>query len=447
MADQAQIEHLLRRTEFAAKPSRVNELKAGTLEAAVDDILNVPMAPALPTYIDRNYDDDNPDTPSNWDQYVYAVKWWFDRMAFDSPRPVQEKMTLFWHGHFTSDWWKVYDTWAMTSQNQLYRVNAVGNFQTLAQAMAIEPAMLRYLDNAENTKSSPNQNFARELMELFLLGVGNYTEADVEASALAWTGHTIDGNGRYLFNTNRHSTVSKTFFGVVGNLNGPDIINIILDVKKQIAARYIVGKLWDFFAAPGTQPAALDAIATAFGSTWDIKAALKAILLRDEFYSSPVQLGLVRSPIDWIVATMSLTGYRADLINPQWFVEGMGQIPFAPPNVSGWRPNGAWINTSSMGSRAEFARNVTNRLRNVTLAENIAAGRPNMGTLATMPVAQAVDLVATLFALKPMSGRTETALTNYLAGERALPSNQRNTWWEATNLLTMAMIAPEMHLA
>ncbi|MEO6122081.1 MAG: DUF1800 family protein [Ilumatobacteraceae bacterium] len=448
MAEQAQIEHLLRRTEFVARPARVAALMALSLEAAIDDILAVSAPPALPTYIDHNNDRDlDPAAPSNWDQYVYSLKWWFDRMAFDSPKPIQEKMTLFWHGHFTSDWWKVYDTWAMTSQNQLYRVNALGNFQTLAQQMAIEPAMLRYLDNADNTKSSPNQNFARELMELFLLGVGNYTEADVEASSAAWTGHTLDDDGHYWFRTDRHNNLSKTFFAVTGNLNGPDIINIILDKKKQIAARYIVGKLWDFFAAPGTQPNdGLDAIATTFASNWDIKVALKAILLLPEFYTDPVKQGLIRSPIDWVVAVMVQTGYRAGLLNPQWYVEGMGQVPFSPPNVSGWRPNGAWINTSSMGSRAEFARNATWRLRDAQLAQN--AGRGDMGNLWTLPVDQAVDTVAALFALNPMSVRTRTALSDYANGERTLlPKADRNGWWMATNLLTMAMIAPEMHLA
>ena len=449
MADQAQIEHLLRRTEFVARPARVTAMSAGTLEAAVDNILDVSAPPALPAYIDHNNDPDaNPPQPSNWDQYVYSVKWWFDRMAFDSPKPIQEKMTLFWHGHFTSDWWKVYDTWALTSQNQLYRVHALGNFKTLAQKMAIEPAMLRYLDNADNTKSSPNQNFARELMELFLLGVGNYTEADVEASALAWTGHTLDDDGHYWFRNDRHSNAMKVFFNRPAvNLNGPDIIDIILDVKKQIAARYIVGKLWDFFAAPGTQPnAKLDVIASAFGVAWDIKAALRSILLLPEFYTEPVTRGLVRSPIDWIVAVMVHTGYRAEILNPQWFVEGMGQIPFSPPNVSGWRPNGAWINTSSMGTRAEFARNTTWRLRDANLAQN--AGRGDMSNLWTLPVDQAVATVAGLFGLNPMSESTRSALSSYITSERTLlPSKDRNSWWMATNLLTMALLAPEMHLA
>ncbi len=439
MADPAQIAHLLRRTEYVARPERLAQLIAlPTLEAAVDDILSVPAPVVLPSEIDHTVDG------GEWGQYVFATKWWFDRMAFDSPRPVQEKMTFFWHGHFTSEWGKVSDTRAMMRQNKLYRDNALGGFAALAQTMAIEPAMLVYLDNADNSRKSPNQNFARELMELFLLGVGNYTEGDVEASARAWTGHTVDAAGLYWFRADRHDTGDKTFFGITKNWNGPDIINeILFGAKQQIVARYIVSKLWDFFAHPGAPTAVLDSVAPAFAANWDIKQALRSILLRPEFYSITARQGLVRGPVDWIVAVMVQTGYRAALLNPQWYVEGMGQTPFNPPNVSGWRPNGAWINTSAMGTRAEFARSATWRLRDDDLAENV--GRGDMSSLATMPISEAIDTVAALFALEPLSDVTRSALTNYLVAQRA--SKPWPDWWEPTLLLTMAMIAPEMHVA
>ena len=144
-------------------------------------------------------------TTDSWSQFVYAYDWWIDNMR-TRPRPLQEKMTLFWHGHFTSSWFDgIGRTDHMMHQNQLYRDMAVGNFRTLTQAMSLEPAMLVYLNNADNRKGSPNQNFARELMELFTLGVGNYTEGDVEAAARAWTGHNADWpEYTYQFFTNRH---------------------------------------------------------------------------------------------------------------------------------------------------------------------------------------------------------------------------------------------------
>ena len=440
MGDQAQIEHLLRRTEYVARPARVAELMSLTsgtsaLDAAVDDILNVTTPVAVPTF-----------TGSNWDQYVAATKWWFDRMAFDSPRPIQEKMTFFWHGHFTSEAQKVESMRMMMSQNKLYRDNAFGNLAPLAQAMAIEPAMLRYLDNVDNTKTSPNQNFGRELLELFLLGVGNYTEADVEAATRAWTGHALDSGGNYEFQSSRHDTGSKTIFGLTGNWDGPDIISLVLANKAPIVSRYIVGKLWKYFATPvGPQPAALDTIAASFAVNWEIKPMMRAILLLPEFYSTATKQGLVRSPVDWIVACMALTGYHADTLNPQWFTDSMGQVPFNPPNVAGWHANGTWINTSSMGARADFAENVVNHLRNDSAYNWDVLLRRNGNVV--VPVAQAVDVVATFFALKPLSTPTLTGMTNYVTAERNPSSPHRNSWYEVTNLLQMGLIAPEMHVA
>ena len=189
MAATDDIVHLLRRTEYVARPERVAALTPGSYAAAVDDVLNVP-AGGVPIPAGLEYHDEN----NSYSQYQQAVQWWFERMARTSPRPIQEKMAFFWHGHFCSEWGKVFDTGAMMQQNKLFRDAGLGNVRTLAQAMAIQPAMLRYLDNDQNRKSSPNQNFGRELLELFLLGVGNYTEADVEAATSAWTGHGIDGN-------------------------------------------------------------------------------------------------------------------------------------------------------------------------------------------------------------------------------------------------------------
>src|SRR5262249_39142153 len=154
-------------------------------------------------------------------------------------------------------------------------------------AMAINEAMLIYLDNVDNRKGSPNQNFARELMELFTLGIGNYAESDVEAAARAWTGHTLDSNGVYTFTSSQHYTKSSTFFGTTKVWNGPDIITEILQTnatKKAIASRFIVGKLWEYFAHPGPPTAVLDALAPPFATDWNIKALLKAMFLRPEFF-------------------------------------------------------------------------------------------------------------------------------------------------------------------
>jgi uncharacterized protein (DUF1800 family) len=300
--------------------------------------------------------------------------------------------------------------------------------------MAIDRAMLVYLSNAENVKGSPNQNFARELMELFTLGVGNYAESDVEASARAWTGHNADWpNYVYQFKPTRHDTGLKTFFGTTRNWDGPEIIDEILlnnAAKKQIAARFITKKLWEFLAHPSPPTAVLDAIAPVFAADMDLKNLARLILNRPEFYSTTAKQGLVRTPIEYIVALCYYSGLSADALGVSWRAESTGQQMYQPPNVAGWKPNGYWLNTSALAGRADFARSVTWQLR----------ANGGFDNLYTMTAANAVDYVASYFGINPLSATTRTALINARNAET-------NKWWAATNLLTMTMLAPEFHMA
>jgi uncharacterized protein (DUF1800 family) len=436
VADPADIAHLLRRTEFVAKPARVAELSALSLDAAVDNVLDFTPngSPTVPAGL-AVHDPDN-----GWEQYVAAVDWWYDAMK-SRPRPMQEKMTLFWHGHFTSSWFDgIGRSDHMTHQNQLYRTQALGNFRTLTHAMALEPAMLVYLNNADNRKEAPNQNFARELMELFTLGVGNYTEGDVEAAARAWTGYNADWpNYQYQFYSSRHDNTNKTFFGTTRNWNGPGIIDEILRdnlPKKQIAARYLVNKLWDFFAHPGGPSNVIDALTTVFlNSDLDVRVLMRALLLRPEFYGTTAKQGLVRTPVEWIVAIMHATGLTPDQLGVSWIGERMGQSLFNPPNVAGWKHNAYWLNTSALSGRAQVARGVTWHLRN----------NDGFANLSALTTAAAVDFVANYFDIAPLSGTTRNAL---IAAHQAERDAQRwVSWWAPTNLLTMAMLSPELHMA
>jgi uncharacterized protein (DUF1800 family) len=436
VADPADIAHLLRRTEFVAKPARVAELSALSLDAAVDNVLDFTPngSPTVPAGL-AVHDPDN-----GWEQYVAAVDWWYDAMK-SRPRPMQEKMTLFWHGHFASSWFDgIGRSDHMTHQNQLYRTQALGNFRTLTHAMALEPAMLVYLNNADNRKEAPNQNFARELMELFTLGVGNYTEGDVEAAARAWTGYNADWpNYQYQFYSSRHDNTNKTFFGTTRNWNGPGIIDEILRdnlPKKQIAARYLVNKLWDFFAHPGGPSNVIDALTTVFlNSDLDVRVLMRALLLRPEFYGTTAKQGLVRTPVEWIVAIMHATGLTPDQLGVSWIGERMGQSLFNPPNVAGWKHNAYWLNTSALSGRAQVARGVTWHLRN----------NDGFANLSALTTAAAVDFVANYFDIAPLSGTTRNAL---IAAHQAERDAQRwVSWWAPTNLLTMAMLSPELHMA
>ena len=443
--DSVQLAHLLRRTEYVARPNRMTELAAATRSEAVDDILNVTTPVAIPTYIDHDIDG------QGYNQWVFAVQWWIDRMV-DSPKPMQERMAFFWHGHFCSGWDKVDSARAMLEQNALFRDSAFGNFRTMTQTMALQPAMLLYLDNLDNVKTSPNQNFARELMELFTLGVvdqngqPNYTENDVAAAAAAWTGHGIDWTTRlYKFWPGDHDTTLKSFMGVLPqrNWNGPDIIDYLLQenlAKKMVACKFLSKKLWEHFAHEGPSQIVIDALAQVlFENDLSVKPWVKAMLMRDEFYSTAATQGLVRSPLEFIVNLLYFTGYRGAQMNPQWYVEGMGQIPFNPPNVAGWKTNAYWVNTSVFGSRAGFARDATWRLRQND-ANRVGLGRTP---------AQAVDFVAGMFGLATnglsLSTVTRDAMVNFVAASRT--HEPAGSWWENTNLLTMIMMTPEFHVA
>lgn len=436
--DPVQVAHLLRRTEFVVRPTRLAALAAGgvTRENVVDDILDVIVPVAVPAYIDHDIDG------QGYNQWVYAVQWWLDRMV-DGPKPMLEKMTWFWHGHFCTSWEKVTSAEAMMTQNKLFRDSAFGNFRSLTQAMSLQPAMLYYLDNLDNVASSPNQNFARELMELFTLGVGNYTEADVIAAARAWTGHGIDWPTRqYEFHSNEHDNTTKSFMGVTRNWNGPDIIDYILrenTTKKLVACKFLTRKLWEFFAYQNPPQTIIDQLAQVlYDNDMAIKPWVKAMLMHDDFYSATAMQGLVRSPVDFVVAAMYYSGFRGAELNPQWYMDGMGQVPYAPPNVAGWKTNGYWVNTSLFAGRANFARDVTWHLR-----ENDNNDVGWNGAVQRTP-AETVDYVAQMFGLD-LATETRNSLISFVTVQRT--NESWVGWWEATNLLTMAMMTPEFHVA
>jgi uncharacterized protein (DUF1800 family) len=427
----ADVAHLLRRAGFGGTPARIAELSALDRPALVEAVLSTAGAPAdVPPAVLSD------STKSNYDKWVATTQWWLDRMA-TSPTPLVEKMTLFWHGHFVSGRDKVGDMRWMYAQNALYRSMALGDFIALTRAMAVDPAMLVYLDNRRNKVGAPNQNFARELMELFTIGVGNYTEADVDASARAWTGHRINSTtGAYEFHAPWHDTGQKTFMGITRNWDGPEIIDHLLTdaTTRALAARFVARKLWLFLAGPEPSAATLTTIANAFAARLDITDLLRAIFLHNDFWSTATRQGLVRSPIEFVVAVMRATGLDAATANPQWWLEGMGQEPFEPPNVSGWRTNGYWISTSSASARAGFVRYVTWRARDAGVLA---------GTLEPTAPAAGVQLAFDTFGIDRPSTRTRSILESWVTAQRAA----RQAWAVQPNLLTLVPLTPEFQLA
>jgi uncharacterized protein (DUF1800 family) len=280
--------------------------------------------------------------------------WWVSEML-TTPSPLSERMTLFWHNHFVSSQQKVHLTELMYRQNVTLRANALGHFGDLLHAIAHDPAMVIYLDSVRNRKGIPNENFAREVMELFTLGEGNYSEQDIKEAARAFTGWSIDRNsGAFVFRPFLHDYGVKSVLGRSGNLDGDDVLDVLL--AQRATAEFITRKLWREFVSPDVDEAQLKHIANRFrDSRYDIKVALYELLTSEGFYAKDNRGALVKSPIDLVVGTLKQFDMRPSQPVPFAVAAAtMGQNLFSPPNVKGWPGGEAWINSSTLLARKQF---------------------------------------------------------------------------------------------
>lgn len=360
----AEVRHLLRRVGFGSTQAERAHFVGRSAADAVAEILDrTPAPPQPPPYLG---DDEQ------WVVRNQVVGWWVSRMQRarwndvgpNTPSPLQEKMSLFWHGHFCCEFDKVEQMTAMWNQNQMFRVDGLGDFHDLSQAVAIDPAMLRYLDNEYNVAGAEQENFARELMELFTMGVGNYTEGDVVSMAKAWTGHNNygwdpvaeDTDLRYRYYPDRHDNSNKTLFGIRRRWDGPETITeIVRGSKQQATANFIATKAWRFFAGPEPTPQIRANLAAAFiASNMNVKELMRAVLLHPEFWGVTVRNGLLKAPVEYIVTTLNQLPLQLTGSDMTWLMRTMGQDLFNPPNVGGWGRNGYWLSTATMWARADF---------------------------------------------------------------------------------------------
>ncbi len=280
---------------------------------------------------------------------------WLDRMM-NSGHPLREKMTLFWHNHFATSINKVQSAALMQRQNELLRKHALGKFGPLLQQMSKEPAMLIYLDSNSNLKGKPNENYAREVMELFSLGVGNYTETDIREAARAFTGWHTDGQ-LYTFKSDLHDEEAKTVLGQRGAWDGGDVVRICLEQKA--CARFLVRKLYRYFVSEAVQPTDefLAPLADAYRkSDYDTGALVRRILSSRDFFSEHAYRQRVKSPVEYVLGLARALGQG--FVAPRSLVghlELMGQHLFAPPNVKGWEGGTAWLNTATIVVRHNLA--------------------------------------------------------------------------------------------
>src|SRR6202011_4573998 len=316
--------HLLNRAAFGGTPAEIEATRKKGLAAAVGDLVdpraNSADIPA-PTWAHprdvqatRMEIKAAKESGENFQEKARQVRmmegedivdlrrWWLERMA-KGPAPLLEKMTLFWHGHFATSVQKVRDAYWMWRQNDTLRQNAFGNFATLVKKMSRDPAMMIYLDLQQSRKEHPNENWARELMELFTVGIGNYTEQDIRESARTFTGYRIDmTTQQFRFAPMQQDHGPKNFMGRGGPLNGDDIIDILM--SKPACALFIGRKLWRFFVEDDPSQEIVDAVARQIRAhNYEMQPVLREIFSSEEFYSPRSMGSQIKSPIEYVVQT------------------------------------------------------------------------------------------------------------------------------------------------
>ncbi|MEY9908592.1 uncharacterized protein (DUF1800 family) [Catenulispora sp. MAP12-49] len=415
------VAHLLRRAGFGASGAEIDAAAKAGYEATVTALLAPagadPGAAATPM----------PDFPamkvakkgSAPDDYR-MVGWWLARMAAVT-QPLAEKRTFFLHGHFATSVQKVKSPGFMLEQNQTMRTLGGGDFGALAHAMVRDPAMMLWLDSAGNTSKAPNENLARELMELFTLGVGNYTEDDVRAGARALTGWRLDAGGKATLVPRLHDDTPKTILGKTADFDDTSFVDWIL--QQPASPKFVTGRFWDRFGMPGPIPADVSGrLLAAYGPNRDVTALLRALFLDPVFRGPQARYALVKQPTEYVVGVLRALNIKVDASQDakdaaalRTALDGLGQMPFYPPNVGGWPEGTAWLTTAAAQTRFVFAQ--------------WAVAKGDLSQVQNSSPSQRIDAVAHLLGVDAFSDRSTAALTEVVADPR--------------QLVTLALIAPE----
>lgn len=376
--------HLLRRAGFGATAAEAQRLGNLPVHAAVDSLIDFPSTDSLPPP-PQLYDardairadfggalkaftgDDTARRQlakeirkNERRSLIDLQRWWLERML-NTPAPLQEKMALYFHGHFTTASVQKGVTPKMTlNQNQLFRENALGNLRDLTWKISIDPAMLVYLDNAKNDAEHPNENYARELMELFTLGVDQYTEKDVRESARAWTGWIVPRRTQQAtFVRSRHDGGSKMFLGKTGNFSGRDIVDVIYE--QPACAAFWATSLLNFFVYNNPEPQLVNAVAALIRKNdYNLRPVMSTLLRSNVFYSDRAYRALVKSPVEFVVGTYKSLGLSEIDRSAQRALVQMGQIVFYPPNVAGWPGGANWLTSQTIIARENFVAGLMN---------------------------------------------------------------------------------------
>jgi uncharacterized protein (DUF1800 family) len=455
--------HLLRRAGFGGSIADVEALRRLGPGLAVEKLLSFSETDDTsnnPHDLDEQFKTaiDNGRTPQQAvaSTIVLAQAWWLYKMRVSS-QPLKEKLTLFWHGHFVSGLDKVRSGYMLKNQNELFRRLALPKFENLTLAVAKDPAMLRYLDNNVNTKKHPNENFARELMELFTMGVhGGYTEPDIQEAARALTGWTFSArrnssldelkNPAFIFVQKDHDTGSKTIFGKTGNWNGEDVVRLVCEHPS--TAKYMVSKLWSFFVAPEIPAATLEELSQLWvRSKGNVRDVLREIFLSEDFYAQKNRYALIKTPLEFVIG--SLRASKAVLERQHEtalsaVLAKMAQIPLFPPDVSGWDGDIDWIADTTMLNRLQFvAMLVAGSLPSSARNNGNQGGGglrkiPNLEWVIGKTLSETIDLIGQTHLGAVPTGGLRQALETFAKG--------RNTPEIAKGLAYLTLISPQYHL-
>ena len=468
--DTALMAHLLRRAGFGASRNELEEYIAMGYDGAVEALLNPSDPGNMPDDLIRRYHVEQ----SELRDLAGSAAYWMYRMISTSC-PMEEKIALFWHGLFATGYAKLNQARSLLNQVDMFRRSGLGSFEGLLIELSKDPAMIVWLDNNENHGSAINENYGRELLELFSMGIGNYTEDDIKECSRAFTGWTL-GNAEYMavraakdsiwpygriawhfdYRDEDHDAGEKTFLGETGKFNGEDIIAII--AKQESTARFVATRLFQFFAADEItedgEKAIQEMIASYFSSGYQIRAMLRTLFHTDYFKSDEARFARVKGPVEMVVGAIRMSG---NYQNPALGIEKvsdtmlyMGQGLLQPPTVEGWHEGSEWIDSGALVERVNFA---ARELSDVTspgvrsIIDRLQAGADH-GVLKPSDLAdRCLDLLGPI----EVSDETHSVLVQYANRHGSLDLNDHKPGDEAEqrvgNMLRLVAATREYQLA
>lgn len=433
----AELAHLYRRAGFGATPSELQTASAAGFSATarswvaglgLPDAAAGSIEPPDLVAVPRSYASFPAGSQARRQlvasarrQLPQLIQWWIARMVA-ATNPLTEKLPLLMHNQFPTAVSKVQFPSLMFGQNQIMRSLGAGAFDALTQAISKDPAMLIWLDASTDNKGHPNENFSRELMERFTMGIGTYTQADVTAAAVCFTGWRYDiATGGFAFEQSAHDPTPQTFLGQSGVNTGEQVIEIATHASA--SAKWVTSRMWSFLAYPvETNDPVVAELAAGYVKDLSVANLLEAIFLHPNFTSSQALSGLVKQPVEWVAGSLKALGFDPRVIEegkPSVYpvLAALGQVPFDPPSVGGWPQNEGWLSTASALARWRWANEIA------------AMPVADISLVADASAADQPDAAATLLSVDSWSPATASALSR-VAGDPAM-------------VVTLALVSPE----